>query len=68
MKKRYNLIVREYNKMDISKIEEYTIQVETDDIDFTIEQYCRNRHVENLTAELILEDDDYGGPNKSYGV
>ena len=38
MKKRYNLIVREYNKMDISKIEEYTIQVETDDIDFTIEQ------------------------------
>ena len=31
MKKRYNLIVREYNKMDISKIEEYTIQVETDE-------------------------------------
>ena len=68
MKNRYNLIVEEYSKMDLSQTEKYTIEIETDNIDFTIEQYRRNRNIKDIKYELILEDNDLGGPNKSYGV
>ena len=68
MKNRYNLIVEEYSKMDLSQVEKYTIEIETDNIDFTIEQYSRNRNIKNIKYELVLEDNDLGGPNKSYGV
>ena len=68
MKNRYNLIVEEYSKMDISQIEKYTIEIETDNIDFTIEQYRRNRNIKDIKYELILDDNDLSGPNKSYGV
>ena len=67
-KNRYNLIVEEYGKMDISQTETYTVEIETNDIEFTIEQYCRNRNVKNIEAKLIFDDDELFGPNKSYGV
>tara|TARA_R100001591_G_scaffold19122_1_gene25757 strand:+ start:418 stop:618 length:201 start_codon:yes stop_codon:yes gene_type:complete len=55
VKQKYNLIVKEYSNMDFSQIKEHTIQIETNDINFTIEQYCRNRSIAEVKAELILE-------------
>ena len=49
------MIVKEYSNMDFSQIKEHTIQIETNDINFTIEQYCRNRSIAEVKAELILE-------------
>ena len=54
--------------MDISQTETHTIEIETDDIEFTIEQYCRNRSIKNIEAKLIFSNDELFGPNKSYGV
>jgi hypothetical protein len=63
MKKRYKINVKER-----SIKEEYTVIIETDDIAWTLEQYGRNRDIEKIDAEVVIDDEDFFGPNKSVGV
>lgn len=62
MKQRYKINVKERNK------EPHVIIIETDDIGFTLAQYGRNRDIEKIEAEVIVDEEDFYGPNKSVGV
>ena len=66
MIKTYKIKFKEFDKD-----EGQTIEVKTKDIDFTIEQIGRNRHIETIEyreIQLPDYDEDFFGPNANVGV
>lgn len=66
MIKTYKIKFKEFDKD-----EGQTMEVKTKDIDFTIEQIGRNRHIETIEYKEIhlpVYDDDFHGPNGNLGI